>query len=279
MTGWGAVLSRLSGQDDIIVGFHSDTLGQSHTKCSEDRVLPLRMDLSGEPNSTQLLCRTWEMVSSVVAHQGLPSSRISDVDNPSRRANVSPVFQVVFQWQSQERRSSTLKKAPTSALHLDLQLHLQESDNEVKGSMQFSSALFDTDTIKRHAGYLVTTLRSMAEDPTRPVTTFDILSPAERRLVLDAWNNISETYPGHLCLHQLFETQAAKTPDAIAIVHDGEVLSYSELNSRANRLAHHLIELGVRLETRVAICVDRTPGMIVGILAIMKAGGAYVPID
>ncbi|KAI8345023.1 hypothetical protein B0O80DRAFT_476002, partial [Mortierella sp. GBAus27b] len=279
VTGWSAVLSRLSGQDDIVIGFHSDTFGQSHTKYSEDRILPLRMDLSGEPNTTQLLCRAWELVSPVMTHQGLPSGRISDVDNPSRRANVSPAFQVVFQWQSQERHSSTLKKSPLSGLHLELQLQLQESDNEVKGSIQFSTALFDLNTIRRHAGYLITTLKSMAEDPTRPVATFEILTPPERKLVLETWNNTCEPYPDHLCFHQLFELQSDKTPSATAIVHESGALSYSELNARANRLAHHLIGLGVCLETRVAICAERSPGMIVGVLAIMKAGGTYVPID
>ncbi|KAI8350209.1 hypothetical protein B0O80DRAFT_417153, partial [Mortierella sp. GBAus27b] len=278
MTCWSAVLSLLSGQDDIVIGFHSGTLGQSDDRCLEDRILPLRMDLSGEPNTTQLLGRVQEIVSSAMSHQDLTLGRSPDVGDPSRRS-VPPVFQVAFQWQGQEKCPSTLMKTTSSAAHLDLHLQLQELDNEVKGSMRFSSALFNSGTINRHVGYLTAMMRSMVEDTTRPFETFDILSPSERRLLLEARNETLETYSDHLCFHQLFELQADKTPNATAIVHEGHVLSYSELNSRANRLAHHLIELGVRLETRVAICVDRSPGMIIGILGIMKAGGAYVPID
>ncbi|KAG0206729.1 hypothetical protein BGX31_002733, partial [Mortierella sp. GBA43] len=278
MAGWSAVLSRLCGQDDIIIGLHSYTLGQSHSKCFEDRILPLRMDLSSKLHTTQLLGHAREMVLSVMTHQDLPPGRISDVACPSRGMGVSPIFQVALQWQSQESPSA-LKKTPSSAVHVDLLLQLQELDDEVKGSMLFSSALFDLDTIKRHVGYLAATLRSMTEDTTKPIETFDILSQSERRLVLETWNETSKAYSDHLCFHQLFELQADKTPNATAVVHEDEVLSYRELNSRANRLAHHLIELGVRLETPVAVCVEKSPGMIVGILAIMKAGGAYVPID
>uniref|UniRef100_UPI0030F47507 AMP-binding protein n=1 Tax=Xenorhabdus siamensis TaxID=3136254 RepID=UPI0030F47507 len=108
----------------------------------------------------------------------------------------------------------------------------------------------------------------------------DILSPAERRLLLETWNSTTTAYPETLCVHQLFETQQVeRTPEAVALVCEGQTLSYAELNAHANRLAHQLITLGVEPDQRVAICVSRSPAMVVGLLAVMKAGGAYVPLD
>ncbi|KAG0207812.1 hypothetical protein BGX31_002491, partial [Mortierella sp. GBA43] len=182
MAGWSAVLSRLSGQDDIIIGFYSDYVGQaSADEYLDATILPLQMDLSGEPDVLQLLGRAREVAALAMAHQDQYPDHSTDAINPLTGA---PIFQVGFQWQ----RQATLKKASSSTAQVDLQLQLQESDNEVKGAMRFSSALFDTDTIKRHVGYLVTTLRSMAKDATRPIATFEILTPPERKLVLETWN-------------------------------------------------------------------------------------------
>ncbi|KAG0198501.1 hypothetical protein BGX31_004567, partial [Mortierella sp. GBA43] len=145
MAGWSAVLARLSGQDDIIIGFRSDIIGQ----CVD--ALPLRVDLSCEPSFSQLLGRVQEMVSSIVAHN-LPLHRISEVAHSSRGENAPQLYRVVFQWQDQANRSpiSNLPQEPSSEIHADLELHLERMDNEVTGVVRFSSALFDPDTIKRH---------------------------------------------------------------------------------------------------------------------------------
>ncbi|KAI8348133.1 hypothetical protein B0O80DRAFT_418363, partial [Mortierella sp. GBAus27b] len=274
LSGWSAVLSRLSGQDDITIGFHTVDFGQSmDVKQLDGSILPLRIDLSGEPSVSRLLGRVQEIVSSATT-LSLPLNRIVEVVRPSREESILQLFQVEFQWGGQESGQES-----SSAIYSDLKLHLQELDSEIRGSIQFSSALFDLETIRRHVGYLSTVLNSMVNDVTRPIATCDILPPAEKMTVLKTWNETSEVFSDHLCFHQMFELQAAKTPNSTALVHESEVLSYDELNSRANRLAHHLIGLGVKIETHVAICVDRSPALIVGILAIMKAGGAYVPLD
>ncbi|KAK3805044.1 MAG: syringopeptin synthetase C [Benniella sp.] len=267
MAGWGAVLGRLSNQDDIIIGYHSSGPAGpgSSQQTDSSSILPLRLDLFGETNTFQLLERVRNVTSASMDLQGIPLDSISDIAGP-------PLFQVALRW----------IQAPsylTVPIHVDLELQLQELENEVVGDILFSSELFSTDTIKRHVGYLIAILRNMIKDPTRPVGAIDILSAEEKRLVLETWNETSEAYPDHLCIHQLFENQVEKSPDATAIVSEDQSQSYSELNSRANRLAHHLIGLGVRPDTRVAICVERSPAMVVGILAIMKAGGAYVPLD
>ncbi|KAG0223201.1 hypothetical protein BGX31_008648, partial [Mortierella sp. GBA43] len=217
-----------------------------------------------------------------MTHQGISLQALMDLVSTSRESH-SPLFQVAFQWHNHSRLSSPvelLHEPPKSvAIPNDVELHLTEQDDQVIGELKFSAAIFELATIKRHVGYLNAMLRLMIENPTQPVATHDILSPEERKLVLETWNETSETYQEDLCFHQLFEVQADKTPNATAIVHEGQVLSYGELNSRANQLSHHLIELGVRHETRVAICTQRSLGMIIGILAIMKAGGVYVPLD
>ncbi|KAK3817436.1 MAG: Non-ribosomal peptide synthetase module [Benniella sp.] len=269
MSGWGAVLSRLSSQDDIIIGLQHGGPGElgGNKQTDDTSILPLRMDLSGELNISQLLERVRKMASSSVDHQGFPLNGIADITS-------MPQFHVAFQWNSQ-----TPLQCFSTPIHVDLKLELREQNNEVLGNMVFSSDLFNPDTIKRHIGYLLATLKTMAKDPTQPVATIDILSPEERKLVLETWNETSEVYPDHLCIHQLFEHRVDMAPDATAIVYENQSLTYRELNCRANRLAHYLFGLGVRPDTRIAICVERSPEMIVGILAIMKAGGAYVPLD
>ncbi|KAF9271332.1 hypothetical protein BGZ68_003801, partial [Mortierella alpina] len=130
----------------------------------------------------------------------------------------------------------------------------------------------------RHIGYLRAILHAIALDMDRPLSTVDILSTDEHSR-MNTWNDTLREYPDQLCLHHLFEQQAERTPEAIAVVHGDESLTYDQLNARSNRLAHHLISIGVKPDTRVAICVKRSLSMIVGIMAILKAGGAYVPLD
>ncbi|KAF9362930.1 hypothetical protein BGX34_005208, partial [Mortierella sp. NVP85] len=267
VAGWGAVLARLSNQDDIIIGYHCNGPAASGSSQPTDNnnILPLRLDLSGETNVFQLLERVRKMTLPSLGLQGIPLDGISEIAG-------SPLFQVAFRW------NGALAQF-TAPIHVDLELQLQELDHEVMGDMLFSSELFNPDTVTRHVGYLVTILQNMVKDSTRLIGAIEILSEEEKRLVLETWNQTSEAYPDHLCIHHLFENQVDKTPDATAIVCEDQSQSYLELNSRANSLAHYLIGLGVRPDTRVAICVERSLAMIVGILAILKAGGAYVPLD
>jgi non-ribosomal peptide synthetase component F len=122
-------------------------------------------------------------------------------------------------------------------------------------------------------------LQVMVNDVDRPAMSMDLLSKTERDLVLGQWNETQQDYPDHLCIHHLFEQQVERTPQATALVFNSQWITYSELNERANRLAHRLIGLGVQSESLVAICVERSFAMIIGVLAILKSGGAYVPLD
>ncbi|WP_031257190.1 AMP-binding protein [Mesorhizobium sp. L48C026A00] len=161
----------------------------------------------------------------------------------------------------------------------DLELSRGERGDQIAGSLHYATALFDEATIERQRGYLLALLRAMVADAGQPVGRIELLSPEERTYLLEELNRTDADYPSDLCIHELFEQQVRRTPEAVAVVHEDEALSYGELNARANRLAHHLIALGVKPDQPVAICVERSPAMVVGLLAILKAGGAYVPID
>ncbi|MBB4189873.1 amino acid adenylation domain-containing protein, partial [Sinorhizobium terangae] len=161
----------------------------------------------------------------------------------------------------------------------DLELSLGECGEEIAGTFDYATALFDEATIERQRGYLLALLRAMVADAGQPVGRIELLSAAERIYLLEELNRTEADYPSQLCIHELFEAQVREAPDAVALVFENEELSYGELNARANRLAHHLIGLGVKPDQPVAICVERSPMMVVGVLAILKAGGAYLPLD
>jgi len=265
---WSAVLARLSSEDDIIIGYHDSSQGgpRSNQQADKDCIWPLRLDLSCEPNISQLFERVRTMNSTSMGHRGLPLNGIAEIDS-------SPLIQVAFRWNNQ---TSSHSPAP---IQFELELQLQEQDNELVGGMLYSSDLFNPDTIERHIGYLVTMLQAITADVNRPVSSVDLLSQVERDLVLGKWNETFQDYPANLCIHHLFEQQVEYTPQATALVFNSQSMSYSELNERANRIAHRLIGLGVQPDSFVAICIGRSFAMIVAVFAVLKAGGAYVPLD
>ncbi|KAK3805290.1 MAG: hypothetical protein J3Q66DRAFT_423006 [Benniella sp.] len=268
LVGWGIVLARLSNQDDVVLGHHNtgQVGSESNQQADNSSILPLLLNLSNEPNISQLLEGMRKMASSSMGHRGFSLDSIDKIVG-------SPIFRAAIRWS---------KQAPLNAatpLHVDLELQLQEQENEVIGGMLFSSNLFDFGTIKRHVGYLKSMLQSMVVDVNQPVTSVDLISQDERDLVLGKWNETQQDYPAELCIHHLFEQQVEHTPQATALVFNGQSMTYAELNERSNRLAYHLIELGVQPDSLVAICVERSFATIIGVLAILKAGGAYVPLD
>ncbi|KAF9344336.1 hypothetical protein BGX34_005771, partial [Mortierella sp. NVP85] len=279
----------MSGQDDILIG--SPSANRNHRQIEPligffVNTLALRIDLSGEPTVRQLLERVRKTSIDAQNHQDLPFEQVVDIVQPPRSLSHSPLFQVMFVMQNNETSEWHLPGLEVSDANasydiakFDLTLGLYESDNEIIGGMSYSTALFDRATVERHVGYLCSMLQAMVEDVDRPVMSVNLLSKTERDIVLVEWNDTREDYPDHLCIHHLFEQQVERTPQAAALVFNVQSLTYAELNERANRLAHHLIELGVRPDSLVAICVERSIAMIVGVLAILKAGGAYVPLD
>jgi amino acid adenylation domain-containing protein len=206
---------------------------------------------------------------------------------PARSLAHSPLFQVMFAWQNAPASRLELPglslapadAAPHVTAKFDLLLSLWEDDGRIVGEVEYATALFDGATVERWLGYLRRMLEGMAADDGLGIDRLPMLPEAERRQVLREFNDTRREYPREACVHELFEAQAARTPGAVAVVFEGERVTYAALNARANRLAHHLRALGVGPDVRVGICVERSVEMVVGLLGILKAGGAYVPLD
>ncbi|MDF0499072.1 amino acid adenylation domain-containing protein, partial [Bradyrhizobium yuanmingense] len=289
LAGWATVLSRLSGQDDLAIGV------PSANRCRREieeligffvNTLALRLDLSGEPSVSELLERTRRTALAAQEHQDLPFEQVVEIVQPPRALDHTPLVQVMLAWENNAVGSLELPGLSVEAagkgfdqVKFDLELSLSEQGEEIAGTLSYATALFDQATIERQRGYLLALLRAMAADAGQAVGRIDILSAEERNYLLEDLNRTAAAYPSERCIHELFEAQVQKAPEAVAVVHEDERLSYGELNARANRLAHHLIALGVRPDQPVAICLERSPAMVVGLLAILKAGGAYLPLD
>ena len=284
---WAVVLSRLSGQEEVVIG----TVTANRTRPEIEALigffvntLALRVEVSG--NVADLMRRVKARALEAQEHQELPFEQVVEIVKPPRSLAHTPIFQVMLAWQAKDEGAPdfaglNLAFAPVfyAVAKFDLALDLRESGDRIVGGFRYPTALFDRGTIERHAGYLRQALVAMAADSQQAVAGIDLLSPEERILLLETWNATEAAYPEHLCIHQLFEEQARKTPQAKAVVRGDASLTYVELNQRANRLAHHLITLGVMPDDRVAICAERSLGLVVGLMAILKAGGAYVPLD
>ncbi|CAO3572922.1 unnamed protein product [Mortierella alpina] len=289
LSAWSAVLSHLSGQDDVVIG--TPNANRNHPEIESligffVNTLALRIDLSGKPTTQELLERVRRSTLAALNHQDLPFEQVVEAVQPPRKMDHTPLFQVMFAWQNNEDDDLELPGLQVTpcdldydAAKFDLTLSLWEEDSGIGGNLEYSTALFDRTTIERHVGYVHAMLLAMTTDDEQPVAAAEILSQDERTLLLETLNVTAESQSDKSCLHQLFEQRVESTPDAIAVVHDEQTLTYGELNARANRLAHHLIQLGVKPDSLVAICVDRSLPMLVGVLAILKAGGAYVPLD
>ncbi|PQQ33035.1 non-ribosomal peptide synthetase [Photorhabdus luminescens] len=289
LAAWGTVLSRLSGQEDLVIGTPSAGRNRQEVESLIGffvNTLALRMDLSGAPNVMELLARVRQTALAAQEHQDLPFEQVVEVVQPPRQLAHTPLFQVMFAWQSNENKGWMLPGLDVSPVEqtfdgvkFDLELSLSEVDGRIVGYLNYATALFDQATIERHMQYLHNVLREMVANPQQLVGKINILTEAERKLLLETWNATQVPYPDQLCIHRLFEQQVEKTPDAVALVYEEQILSYVELNARANWLARQLIEQGIRSDDRVAVLLERSIELVVAQLAILKAGAVYVPID
>ncbi|WP_082248787.1 non-ribosomal peptide synthetase, partial [Burkholderia pseudomallei] len=290
LSSWAAVLSRLSGQEEVVIG--SPVAGRNRTEVEAligffVNTLALRLDLSSEPTVGELLKRTKAQVLSAQAHQDLPFDQVVERVKPPRSTAHSPLFQVMFVWQNMPAGELTIPgltiravETPLQTAQFELTLSLQEAGDDIVGHLNYASALFDESTVRRYVTYWRRLLEGMtagAADQT--IVGLPLLDEAERKQVVYEWNATERDYPIEQCIHQLFEAQVDRKPEAIALTFDGQRLSYAELNARANRLAHYLQARGVGPDRLVALCAERGIEMAVGLLAILKAGGAYVPLD
>ncbi|HYR12217.1 MAG TPA: amino acid adenylation domain-containing protein, partial [Longimicrobium sp.] len=302
LAGWAAVLGRLSGQREVVVGTPTANRGRIEIEGLIGfflNTLALRIELGGSPSVSDLLGRVRDRALEAQQNQDIPFEQVVELVQPVRSMAHTPLFQVMLTWQNVEGRlelpglrrrgvgaagspgsaSEAAGSASEAAAKFDLSLDLSEWDGRIVGIVTYATSLFDQATVERHVGYLRRVLEAMVADERQPVERLALLPEHERRQVVDEWNATDAEYPADACVHELFEAQAERTPGAVAVVFEDRSLTYAELNRRANRLAHHLRERGVGPDVRVGICVERGPELVVGLLGVLKAGGAYVPLD
>lgn len=283
------LLSRYTGQNDIVVG--SPIAGRNRAETEGliglfINTLVLRTDTSGNPGFRQLLQRVREVTLGAYAHQDLPFEKLVDELQPERTLSQSPLFQVMFVLQNapqDELELPGLSLSPMShenpTSKFDLTLTMLDTEHGLIGGFEYNLDLFETPTIQRMIEHFQTLLHTISTRPDLPIGEMPLLNEVECRQVVHQFNETVRPYPQKLCLHQLFEEQVEKTPAALALEFAGERLTYAELNSRANQLAHHLKKLGVGPEVLVGVSLERSSEMVVAVLAILKAGGAYLPLD
>jgi amino acid adenylation domain-containing protein len=284
------LLYRYSGQEDIAVGVAIAGRTRPELKGLIGyfvNMLVLRADLSGEPSFREYLARVRRQTRDAYAHQDVPFAKLVEELTPKRDPSRNPLFQVSFvkgtePGERAELRGltvDTVETKGTETVKFDLNLSAVEEDQKIRVVIDYATDLFDASTIERMAGHWRVLLEGIVADPAQAISRLPLLTAAEREQLLTQCNATAADYPRDTCIHQLFEAQVRRTPEATAVVFEAQQLIYSELNARANQLAHYLRTLGVGPEVLVAIAMERSLELVVGLLGILKAGGAYVPLD
>ncbi|NCS15837.1 MAG: amino acid adenylation domain-containing protein, partial [Microcystis aeruginosa G13-12] len=289
LTAFAVLLYRYTEQEDILIG---TPIANRNRREIEGLIgffvntLVLRIDLSGKPNFNQLLGRVREMAMDAYAHQDLPFEMLVEVLQPERDLSHAPLFQVDFLLQNSPPSPLELTGLTATPLttendtaKFDLTLAMENTGAGLQGVWEYNTDLFDRSTIERLTGNFITLLEALVVNPQQPIFQLPLLTEVQSQELLKDWNATEKEYPFHHCIHHLFEEQAARTPAAVAVVFEGQELTYQELNIQANQLAHYLKSLGVNSEVLVGIYLERSLLVIVGLLAVLKAGGAYLPLD
>ncbi|WP_445081626.1 amino acid adenylation domain-containing protein [Pseudomonas rhodesiae] len=283
-------LYRYSGQRDIRVGVPIANRNRVETEALIGffvNTQVLKADLDGAMTFSELLQHTKRRALEAQAHQDLPFEQLVEALQPERSLSHNPLFQVMFNHQAQVR--TAIQQLPglrvvsleheTRTAQFDLSLDTQETEDGLWASLTYATDLFDASTAARMLRHWLGLLRGAVADTTRPLQDLAMLDMTERQQILEQWNATARDYPQNQWVHHLIEAQAERQPQATALVFAEQRIDYAELNRRANRLAHRLIEAGVGPDVRVGLAVERSFDMVIGLLAVLKAGGAYVPLD
>jgi amino acid adenylation domain-containing protein len=284
------LLAKYSGQPEIVVG--SPVAGRNRKEVEGliglfVNTLALRTKVNGKQSFRELLRQVREVCLGAYAHQEIPFEKLVEQLQPERSLSHSPLFQVVFQLHSGLRREAATFNgvrqqgfsSKTETAKFDITLAMIDSAGGMIGNLEYNTELFNQATAARIASHFINLLAAASSAPDTAVASLSMLSNAERSQLLVDWNDTAGDYPRQFCVHHLFEQQAERRPDAVAVVSEDEQLTYGELNSRANQLAHYLRSLGVGPDSLVGVLTARSPRMIVSLLAILKAGGGYLPLN
>ena len=284
------VLYRYTGQEDILVG--SPMAGRNHRELEKligyfANTLVLRTQLNGSQTFRAVLKRVKEVTLDAFAHQEMPFEKLVEELHIERSLSHNPLFQVMFVLQNLPPSSLALPDLAVQARLLgerktarfDLTLALEENGPELIGSVEYNSDLFAPITIQHFIEHFQILLTETLVQPEQRLANLQLLTPTEYQKILIDWNQTQRLLPEQPCLHHLFEEQAARIPDAIALIYEEQSLTYQQLNIQANQLAHYLHRLQVGPEVPVAVCLERSLALLVSLLGILKAGGVYVPLD
>ncbi|MGE6764048.1 non-ribosomal peptide synthase/polyketide synthase, partial [Corallococcus interemptor] len=288
LAAWQVLMARYSGQQDISVG--SPIAGRMRSELEGligffVNTLVLRANVDGALTFRKLLAQVRETVLDAYEHQEVPFEKLVEVLQPERSRSHTPLFQTMLSLQNMpmnELRLPDLSLQPVEVespiAKFDLSVSFMEMPNGLTGMLEYSTELFDAGTVQRLVAHLLTLIEGVAERPDTHVSRLPLLTAAERREMLVDWNATRAPFP-EACMHSLFEAQVRREPEAVAAVFEGTQLTYAQLDARANQLAHALRRRGVGPEVRIALSVERSLDIVIGLLGILKAGGAWVPVD
>jgi non-ribosomal peptide synthetase component F len=298
------LLHRYSNQEDFVVG--SVTAGRSHSELTDligyfINPIALRADFSGTPTFQEILQRVRQTTLGAFEHQDYPPALLSKRLGLQRDSSRPPLFETMFILQKAQEaevqalspfalgidgarmqmndlviESIALKGEPAQ---FDLTMMMAETDDGLAAALQYNTDLFDSATIQRMLEHFHTLLRDIVSDPLKPISSYSLLSESEREQILVQWNETQTDYPRELCIHDLFQEQVKRTPNAVAVQFEDQSLTYKELDKRADELSKILIAQGVKPGILVGIYVKRSLDMLVALLGVLKAGGAYLPLD
>lgn len=286
---FSTLLHRYSGLDEIVTGF---VVANRYRLELEQLIgffvntLPFRVTFEKDVSFESILKQTKKMAFSAYENQDVPFDRLVSEIQPQRDLNRNPFFQVLFVFQNTPKHDVQLKdlqiedyEIDNTQSKFDMTLHAFEKNDHIKCTFEYNTDLFNNDTIQRMGEHFLVLLKDILQNPAKPVSEYSILTEKEKHQILTEWNSQNITFPVEQAIHQIFENQVTKSPEAVAIEFEDQSLTYSELNRRANRVARYLIHKGVTPDSIVGLCLERSLEMVIGILAILKAGGAYLPLD
>ncbi len=288
LTAYQVWLCRCTGQNDLVVGIPVSQRNRTELQQVVGlflNTLPVRTQLAPDERFRDTLLRVRRTVLAHLEHADLPFEEIAAFDADGLSQRSSTIFQTMFvlveqglgEWLLGDARVR-VDEIPTGTSKCDLMLYVTAEGDTWRCSLEYSADIFSPHDVEQMAVSWVELLNSIAADPLQPLSQLNILPTVQRQLVVHRWNQTSRDYPRHLCIHQLFEEQVRRTPDAAAVVWQDQSITYAQVNAHANQLAWQLRQMGVDRETCVAVCLDRSLAYVVSVLATLKAGGAYLPL-
>ncbi|WP_370683506.1 amino acid adenylation domain-containing protein [Pseudomonas syringae pv. atrofaciens] len=289
LTAWGALLARLSGQAEVVVG--SPIAGRGRAELEGliglfVNTLAIRIDTASAPTGEALLAQVRTRVLEAQDHQDLPFEQVVEIVRPTRSLAHGPLFQTTLNWLAGETTlpemdglSLATVEQQSQVSKFDLSLNLGEQGDALFGTLDYATALFDEATVQRYCGYFEQLLRTLVSNQQAVLTDIPLVGLQEREYLLDTLNASAVSLPQGQTIHALIEARADDMPEAVAARVGEQSLNYAQMNRQANSLAHHLISLGVRPDDRVAVVARRGLDTLVSLLAVLKSGACYVPVD